>query len=130
VDTEVTRVIQGSAMDPQYDQILPKNRANLRITHTRGDWTFTGNGNYFGPWSFNNGNGTRDFMASQFVQDIEASYNFKKNWTFSASVGNLFNSYPSSSQSNVLAFAGSPYVSVFPDGILGTTYYARMNYRF
>jgi len=130
VDTKVTRVVQGSAGDPQYDQILPANRANLRITHTRGDWTVTANGNYFGPWSFNNGNGSRDYLGSQFVQDVEASYNFKKDWTFSASVGNLFNSYPSHSQSSVLTFAGSPYVSVFPDGILGTTYYARMNYRF
>jgi len=131
VTTEVTRVTQGSIADPQYDQILPKDRANLRVTHARGNWTFTGNGNYFGPWSyFNPENSTRDFLGSQFVLDLEAGYNFKKNWTFSVSVGNVFNSYPTQSQSHVLTFAGNPYNSISPDGILGTTYYARLNYRF
>jgi len=131
VVTEVTRVTQGSITEPQYDQVLPKDRANLRITHARGDWTVTGNGNYFGPWSyFNPENSIRDYLDAQFVLDLEASYNFKKNWTFSTSVGNLFNSYPTQSQSHPLTFAGFPNNSVFPAGILGTTYQARMNYRF
>jgi len=132
VTAEVTRIINGSPADSQYDlkDRLPKNRANLRVTHNRGDWTFTGNGNYFGPWSVNNGYGARDYLGSQLILDVEASYSYKKNCTFSAGVGNLLNSYPGKSQSNAFTYSGNPYEDVNPVGTLGTTYYARMNYRF
>jgi iron complex outermembrane receptor protein len=79
-------------------------------------------------------------FAAKWITDLDVTFRFNKQLSFSAGANNLFNIYPTENiRSKVVggtAFAGSdnvgifPYSSVSPFGFNGASYYGKVSYKF
>ncbi len=79
-------------------------------------------------------------FAAKWITDLDVTYHFAKELTFSIGANNLFNIYPTenirSKVVNGTAFSGSdnvgifPYSGVSPFGFNGAYYYGKVSYKF
>jgi len=120
----------------------PKSRAFITGTYSISSWVFLLRVNYFGTYTVEEGNGTRQKFGSKVFPDIMAEYNFgDSGFSIQAGANNLTSTKPDKNligQSRAGVIPGiveSPGVFTYsrraaPFGFNGGYWYLRANYRF
>jgi iron complex outermembrane receptor protein len=107
---------------------LPENRAVLSVRHFRDQWRFTGRINWYDEARDERDFPNADVVDSAATVDVDATYDFSEQWTFSIGANNVFDKFP-----NVIPtrFAnGLPYSRRTPFGYDGGMAYIRAEYNY
>jgi len=120
----------------------PKSRAFITGTYSIDSWVFLLRVNYFGTYTVEEGNGTRQKFGSKVFPDIMAEYNFgDSGFSIQAGANNLTSTKPDknligqSRAGSIPGIVDSPGVFTYsrrsaPFGFNGGYWYLRANYRF
>ncbi|KRB82798.1 TonB-dependent receptor [Sphingomonas sp. Root710] len=125
----------------QIEKTLPKYRAILTENFTSGPLSVLGRVNWYSKYSTaDDGPGPNGYISetfsSEFVFDIEASYEVTENFTLSIGAQNLFDNYPDkitlggTFPSTGGRFTGDVYPDTSPFGFNGGFYYAKVGFKF
>jgi iron complex outermembrane receptor protein len=129
-DTEVTDV---GTLNPisagrvrALEDLLPNVKGSLTWSHSQGPWGALIRANYYGGWD-DTGNGVDD-IGSEFLFDVQVSYEFFEGFRLVAGVDNVFSNQPDENP-----FAGSlgqRFPESSPFGFNGGQYYVTARYQF
>lgn len=132
----------------QLQNTLPKTRLILTENWTSGALSVLGRANWYGKYKvYDDGTGANgesyvnQSFGSEFVFDLEVSYQLNDNFTLSAGAQNLFSNYPDKYDNRagglgpVYAstggrFTGDIYPDVSPFGFNGGFWYAKVGFKF
>jgi iron complex outermembrane recepter protein len=105
---------------------LPEDRANVTMVHTFGKWVGTVRANYYGDTI--DERSTNDPIGSEFIVDVEVSYDMTDNFTLMIGANNLLDEYPDRVPGRLSQ--GMPYPRRTPIGYNGGMAYVRGVYKF
>ena len=132
-ETEVTRIEDPTIITrerkEEIEYSLPQDTAVLTAKHDYGPFSSTLRLNYYGEWT-----DASDFFGDitygpDTTLDLELSYDFLDNYTFTAGANNLLDQYPGESPPFYRNF-GIIYTGTSPYGFNGGFYYTRLTARF
>jgi len=144
--TEVTdrdATIISDTRVQQLENTLPKHRVILTETWSSGPLSLLVRGNYYSNYSVaDDGTGPNgesyieETFGSEFVFDLEASYEVNSNFTVSVGAQNIFDNYPDritlggTFPSTGGRFTGDVYPDTSPFGFNGGFWYAKVGFSF
>jgi len=121
------------------ENLAPHHRLNLQANWKRDALAINAAGHYYSSWRAESDYPGQKFGA-KFTVDLDASYNFSENYTFTLGANNLFNTYPdkiaASSSNPIFALTNSTADGqVYPRnggpfGFNGAFWYARMRVKY
>ena len=119
--TEVTLVEKG----------VPRNRANLGLTYSQGQWRAAVNNSYFGTVT-GNGFGPVYTSKGKWLTDLSLNYAFTDSFNVTLGANNVFDVYPDEWK-NGFPFPELGFTygwETLPFGLNGASYYARAGWTF
>ncbi|WP_311269055.1 TonB-dependent receptor [Sphingobium sp. WCS2017Hpa-17] len=125
----------------QLEKTLPKTRVILTENWTAGPLSILGRMNWYGKYTMTDDGPVSQTFGSEFVFDLEVSYELNENFTLSAGAQNIFSNYPDkfSNTKGTLGpvyastggrFTGDIYPDVSPFGFNGGFWYAKAGFKF
>lgn len=125
----------------QLEKTLPKTRVILTENWTAGPLSILGRMNWYGKYTVSDDGPVSQTFGSEFVFDLEVSYEINDNFTLSAGAQNIFSNYPDkfSNTKGTLGpvyastggrFTGDIYPDVSPFGFNGGFWYGRIGFKF
>jgi iron complex outermembrane receptor protein len=125
----------------QLERTLPKTRVILTENWTAGPLSVLGRMNWYGKYTMTDDGPVSQTFGSEFVFDLEVSYEINENFTLSAGAQNIFSNYPDkfSNTNGTLGpvyastggrFTGDIYPDVSPFGFNGGFWYGKVGFKF
>ncbi|NWK95464.1 TonB-dependent receptor [Sphingobium lactosutens] len=125
----------------QLEKTLPKTRVILTENWTAGPLSILGRMNWYGKYTVTDDGPVSQTFGSEFVFDLEVSYEINENFTLSAGAQNIFSNYPDkfSNTKGTLGpvyastggrFTGDIYPDVSPFGFNGGFWYGKVGFKF
>ncbi|AEG49321.1 TonB-dependent receptor plug [Sphingobium chlorophenolicum L-1] len=125
----------------QLEKTLPKTRLILTENWTAGPLSILGRMNWYGKYTQTDDGPVSQTFGSEFVFDVEVSYEINKNVTLTAGAQNIFSNYPDkfSNTKGTLGpvyastggrFTGDIYPDVSPFGFNGGFWYGKVGFKF
>lgn len=125
----------------QLEKTLPKTRVILTENWTAGPLSVLGRMNWYGKYTVTDDGPVSQTFGSEFVFDLEVSYEINENFTLSAGAQNIFSNYPDkySNTNGTLGpvyastggrFTGDIYPDVSPFGFNGGFWYGKVAFKF
>ncbi|HUD95793.1 TonB-dependent receptor [Sphingobium sp.] len=125
----------------QLERTLPKTRVILTENWTAGPLSVLGRMNWYGKYTVTDDGPVSQTFGSEFVFDLEVSYEINENFTLSAGAKNIFSNYPEkfSNTKGTLGpvyastggrFTGDIYPDVSPFGFNGGFWYGKVGFKF
>ncbi len=125
----------------QLEKTLPKTRVILTENWTAGPLSVLGRMNWYGKYTVTDDGPVSQTFGSEFVFDLEVSYDVNDNITLTAGAQNIFSNYPDKYDNRpgglgpVYAstggrFTGDIYPDVSPFGFNGGFWYGKVGFKF
>jgi iron complex outermembrane receptor protein len=143
-ETEVTRFdpdVISQARIAQLEKTLPKYRVVFTENWSSGPFSVLGRMNWYSKFTVSDDGPVSQTFGSEFVFDLEASYEFNDMFTITAGAQNIFDNYPEKFDNRpgglgpVYAstggrFTGDVYPDVSPFGFNGGFWYLKAGFKF
>ncbi|MEJ7927902.1 TonB-dependent receptor [Sphingobium sp. AN641] len=120
----------------QLENTLPRTRVIFTENWSNGPFSLLGRVNWYGKYKIIEDGGFLETFGSEFIVDLEASYEINDNFTVTGGVQNLFSNYPDKiTQGGVFAstggrFTGDIYPDASPFGFNGGFWYGKVAFKF
>jgi iron complex outermembrane receptor protein len=125
----------------QLEKTLPKYRVVFTENWTMGAFSVLGRANWYSKFTVTDDGPVQQTFGSEFVFDLEASYEVNSNFTISVGANNIFDNYPDkfSNTAGTLGpvyastggrFTGDVYPDTSPFGFNGGFWYAKVGFKF
>ena len=117
------------------EKILPQVRVNLTETWSSGPFSLLARVNYYDKFTVTSSTGAAQTFGYKVVADLEGTYRFTDNFSLSAGVQNLFDTYPDKDLRSIdpntgLPGNGNQYIDSSPFGYNGGFWYVRAGVKF
>ena len=117
------------------EKILPKFRVNVTETWSSGPFSLLARVNYYDSFTVTASSGVAQKFGSEFIADVEASYQLTDNFNLAVGIQNLFDNYPDRDLRSIdpntgLPGNGNQYIDASPFGYNGGFWYVRAGVKF
>ncbi|WP_428624443.1 TonB-dependent receptor plug domain-containing protein [Sedimenticola sp.] len=128
-------VVVSDARVATLEKVHPKLRVNLTETWEMGPFSLLTRVNYYDKYTVTANSGAAQTFGEEVVVDLEGTYQFNDNFSFSFGAQNLFDNFPDKDLRSIdpntgLPGNGNQYIDVSPFGYNGGFWYIRTNVDF